>query len=254
MKITAEIFKNCLYYIGPGKDFEPLLRFSNQCKYFLYANLYQSKDEVLLYIDQYFQKNDYLQLEEIKVYDDFDELKYFELHPQYHNHLINAVFLNEFERRGYKETFYHALNDKQWMIRIQVLRKDVNRKLTLFYFTGEGLASYIALSQNGQYPPKILCTIQTGALEHPDGIMPKLFEHTRSSPEQWVRGFEGEYGLGLLLGWDNNTLTAEGEFNTVGMDFMFGWNAEGSFIHLNHSNYHTARYCKNFATEGRGVF
>ena len=51
---------------------------------------------------------------------------------------------------------------------------ETSRPLRLIVFSGDGLASYIALGHDGEYAPKVLCTIQTGFLELPLGIMEKL--------------------------------------------------------------------------------
>lgn len=243
MKITSKIFGQSFYYIGPGKDFEPLMRFSNQCRDFVYANLFIPKGEILEYIHDYFDDNPFLELVSIKVFNDFDETKYFELHPQYEEHLREAhSLLNQNEREIYNNIFVPAKKEKQWMIHVVIKRKNLNRKLNLYYFTAEGLASYIALSQNGKFPPKILCTIQTGVLERTDknNLMDRFFKHTKSTPEQWIKGFEDTfYPLGIR---DNSVLMPKGIFDKIGMDFSFNWIAGFYGPDMKSEN----RYCKAF--------
>lgn len=255
-KISSNEFKDSFYYIAPGKDFEPLLRFSNQCKYFFYANLYLEKNEVLDYINRYFKDNFFLELLDQKIYDDFDETTHFDLHPQYRQHLSQVGFLGAKNFSFYEQSFYPARNKKQWMIELKVFRKELKRTMTLFYFTGEGLASYIALSHNGLFQPKILCTIETKVLEHNKSIMLKFFEQIGSSPEQWVRGFEGEKDLlsdDFFIGEGNNndSLKVDPVFNTKGMDFGFQWDVEGSYFDIqNHDlKRSTTRFCKSFIKE-----
>jgi hypothetical protein len=50
------------------------------------------------------------------------------------------------------------------------------------------LASYVALSHRGAHPPQILCTIQSGVMEEPEGVMPRLFKALNSGPRIWARG------------------------------------------------------------------
>lgn len=255
-KISSKEFKDSFYYIAPGKDFEPLLRFSNQCKYFFYANLYLNKNEVLNYISRYFKDNFFLELLEQNVYDDFDETTYFDLHPQYRHHLSQTGFLGAKNFSLYQDSFYPARTESQWMIELKIVRKDLNRTMTLYYFTGEGLASYIALSHNGLFQPKILCTIETKVLEHNKTIMLKFFEQIGSSPEQWVRGLEGEKNIigndfYIGKGNHNDSLKVDPVFNTKGMDFGFQWDVEGSYLlGQNHNlNEPSTRLCKTFIKE-----
>lgn len=256
MKISSQEFKDSFYYIAPGKDFEPLIRFSNQCKYFFYANLYLNKDEVLDYISRYFKDNFFLELLEQRIYDDFDETTYFDLHPQYRHHLSQVGFLGAKNFSFYEQRFYPARNKKQWLIELKVLRKDLKRIMTLYYFTGEGLASYIALSHNGLFQPKILCTIETKVLEHNKSIMLKFFEQIGSSPEQWLRGLEGDLTIRgdsfyIGKGNHNDSLKVDPIFNTKGMDFGFHWDVEGSYLDMQNHNLKrpTTRLCKTIIKE-----
>jgi hypothetical protein len=231
MTIAPQQFQNSFYYIAPGKDFEPLLRYSHQCKNFFFANLAMEKEEILDYIERYFRNNFCLQLLEKEVYDDFDETTYFELHSQYRHHLSNIQFLGTVAYQEYMAAFSPELGKKQWMIRLKILRKDLNREMQLFYFTGEGLASYIALSHNGRYQPKVICTIETKVLECNHRIMLNLFDQLGSAPEQWIRGFEGEMILGTSYPaqYSNPALQRDDVYNRIGMNFSFQWNVEGTY-------------------------
>ena len=250
MKISSQEFRDSFYYIAPGKDFEPLLRYSNQCSQFFYANLYMDKEEILGYVDRYFKNNFFLELLETTFYDDFDETTHFELHPQYGNHLNNIKFLGAASYRDYQNAFVSARKNKQWMIRLRILRKHVKMELVLYYFTGEGLASYIALSHNGLYQPKVLCTVETKLLEVRKEIMLRLFEQVGSSPEQWIRGFQGEqhFDGSYYIPDDNknNALKPDEVYNTIGMGLGFQWNTEGSYRNEIDFGKQTTRLCKVF--------
>lgn len=251
MKITHEQFQESFYYIAPGKDFEPLLRFSHECRCFLYANLLLTKADVLGYIERFFTENPFLELEKQTVCDDFDEITHFELHPDYRAHLKKGgqLFGGREGYSDYRNAFAPALKKEQWMIKLDFRNKRLNRPMALYYFTGEGLASYILLSQNGAYAPKVLATVQTGVLESKsDGTMSRLFELADKHPSQWIRGFERSdlFRHGRKY---NDALDADPVFNTVGMDFAFKWNVEGSFVDGEYPKSPSIRFCKSFITE-----
>ena len=245
-KITKEEFASCFYYIAPGLDFEPLMRFSHICDTFIYANLYYTFEEVLEGITAYFSGNPYLKLGQINRYDICDQID-FELHKNHQNHLIDAFqTLDSDAKKAYNDVFVPALAEPEWMLDAEITRIQTGKKIRLKYFTGEGLASYIALSHNGAYPPKVLATIQTGVLEQPNGLMSKIFQHTKSSPDIWVKGFEPEH---YYDNWDkNNSLAYKDKiFDVVGSDFAFSWEVP---ITYNSNGFNTPqksiRHCKAF--------
>ena len=131
-----------------------------------HANLYFSKQEVLEKINSELADSDFIEIVSIKEHDNFNELTNFEIHPNYRDHFENALSVfSEKDKKDYSDSFIPALKEKQWMLEIELKRKGLDRNIKLFYFTGEGLASYIALSHNGLFPPKVVCTIQTGVVE-----------------------------------------------------------------------------------------
>jgi hypothetical protein len=247
--ITKEEFKDSFYYIAPGFDFEPLRRFSNLCTHFFYANLYFSKQEVLENINMELRNSDFIEIVSIKEHDNFDELKDFEIHPNYRNHFDNAVkVFTEKEKKDYFKSFVPAMKDKQWMLEIELKRKGLDRNIKLYYFTGEGLASYIALSHNGVFSPKVVCTIQTGVLENANGLMSRFLMQTETLPLIWVRGYESHYNQ--FAPYFNDVLSQDKLYNEIGMDFNFEWSVVGESYtgQLKRENNTTKRYCKAFIT------
>lgn len=245
-KITKEEFASCFYYIAPGFDFEPLMRFSHLCDNFIYANLFYTFDEVLEGITAYFSGHPYLKLGDIKRYDIHDQVD-FELHKNHRKHLLDAFHvMDAAAKKAYNDAFVPALKEPEWMLEAEVTRIQTGKKLTLKYFTGEGLASYIALSHNGAYPPKILATIQTGVLEQPNGLMSKIFHHTKSSPDIWIKGFEPEQYYDNCD--KNNSLSHKDKtFSLVGSDFAFSWEVPVTYA-MNRFNRleKSVRHCKAF--------
>lgn len=250
MKISSTIFSKSFYYIAPGFDFEPLMRFSHLCDTFIYTNLYLSKEEVLKSIYKNLDDSEFLEIVSIKEYDDFDETKYFELQANYLSQLQSALAsLNPKERRAYENAFVPALQERQWMLEVDLVRKGIGRKIKMFYMIAEGLASYIVLSQNGKFPPAVLCTIQTEVLEVPNGLMSKIFNLTGSHPQIWIRGCESDLNYIYDFSKSNPALQNHDKlFDVIGEDFQFEWLSQGSYLNFSDLNKHTKRYCKAFIT------
>jgi hypothetical protein len=80
------------------------------------------------------------------------------------------------------------------------------------YFTSEALASYLCMSHMGKYPPKYVCTVQTGVIERPSGMFEKMIQDHPRKPALWIRGFApGGYFYGER-GTDNDALAETGEY------------------------------------------
>ncbi len=247
MKITASEFSNSFFYIGSGYDLQPLLRFTHICENFIYTNLFIDQNKMEEWYDLSLRKHNDLEIVNKKVIPDFDEEENFELHEDYMLHLTQPEFIKLDALKAYQDTFRMALERKQFALVYTVLRKSLNREVKLFMLTAEGLASYLLLSQNGKYAPKIFCTIETGALEHPDGIMNDFFkDKNNKKPLAWARGFEPRYHR---FSFRNNTLDTIGEYPNKILDFNYQWSCGWSY----HPRQKTIkRYCKAF-TSGEGI-
>lgn len=219
--ITAEIFKNCFYYPGPGFDIQPLQRFTHICENFLYANLFINEQAVSAWYDKKLNSGDF-ELISKEVFNDFREEVFFEKDNDYLTHLRSwpQLYMQQYEIEGYLNIFRPALAQPQFLIHYKVMRVSLNRIINLYFFTGEGIASYIVLSQNGKYAPKMLATIQTGELEKPTGIMNRFYENSLNKrPLIWLRGFEPDHYFDKHRGHDNDALDETGVFNRRVMNF-----------------------------------
>lgn len=243
--ISFKSFPNSLFYIAPGFDFEPLWRMSHLCDTFFYANLYYSLDQVLNSIELQLRSSEKVELISIAVDKSFDEITHFDLHPEFRSHLNSASrLLSAGEQRDYVNSFVPALKEEQWLITVQLKRKSTGRPITLYYFTGEGLASYVALSKNGKYAPRVLCTIQTGVLERPNGLMTRLLMKFDKKPLLWIRGFEETQSFDTY----SNAFATDELYNQVGLDFIDDWVVPVSYLGF-YSDNPTKRYCKGFITQ-----
>ncbi len=242
MKITKELFEKSFFSIGAGLDIEPLLRFTNIIDTFIYVNLYIDLTSIEKWYDNVFSRGDF-EIIDKTIIENFDELDYFELNQNYISHLTNPDFITREDLIAYQNTFRSAMYEKQFAIIYKLHRKSVNRNITLYFFTGEGIASYIALSQNGLFAPKILSTIETGVLEHPDSIMNNLLSKAnRKLPLMWIRGFEPRY---YPYGLHNNALDSLGIFNKKNLDFNTKWNCGWTYSPRQQT---IERYCKGFTS------
>jgi len=255
MKITASDFANSCYYIGAGKDIEPLLRFTHLCDTFLCVNLYMDCADIQAYLRRCLDGHPLLELLDEEVDQSFEERTHLELHRDYRRHLAGASFLNEGEREEYLRAFVPAREQPQWMITLHLRRRDTGRRLKLFYFTAEGLAAYILLSQNGLHVPRLLVTVETKKLEVDNSLMLDLFMHVGSRPPLWVKGFQGyRRRLGEPYEQDSTglrVLRPDAVYRTVAMDLAFHWEAEGEFVLRWNCdlNSKTERLCKVFSTD-----
>jgi hypothetical protein len=77
MRISTQDFQNSFFYVGAGKDFEPLLRFSHFTENFLFTNLFLSLDEVRTYAEQFFEENsEFIEVIESETHQGFDKKKF----------------------------------------------------------------------------------------------------------------------------------------------------------------------------------
>lgn len=258
MKITTQDFTDSVFYPGAGKDIEPLLRLSNLAGTFLFTNLYLDQAEIQGYLDDQLANHPLLEVLETAAVG-FDERTHFELHSDYRQHLAGAAFLNEGAREAYKQAFLPAHRETQWVIFMRLRRRNTGREIRLFYFTAEGLASYILLSHNGRYQPRVLCTIETKVLEYaPNDLILAMFRHVGSHPPLWLRGFQGckghpvlDQGKYLPDAQGAAVLGTDALFCHVAQDFAFHWQAAGDWVHGwgFDTTSQTDRLCKLFATD-----
>jgi len=248
MTLRTQTLGKSLLYLGAGYDWEPLHRFSHLCDTFLYVNLFCSLQEVRMALEEDLHEHPFLKLLSIRLDRSFNETTHFELHPDCRSHLLDAQrHLPAPAARQYERAFGMAVREPQWVIEADILRIGTGRRLRLVYMTAEGMASYIALTHNGRYAPKVLVTIQTGRLEHPNGLMTDILERCERKPLIWVRGFEPDH-----RDHRNPTLSAKDRiYEVTGSDFLFPWKPRGAFVDYADTEGHGTRHCRAFITRQR---
>jgi hypothetical protein len=242
MKITSAQFEKSYYAIGPGLDIQPLMRFTHLTDTFIYVNLYISKEMVIKAYERYFRWYGF-DIVSKEIVNEFDEIDCFELHPQYKTHLLSPDFMTPGEIAEYKNAFKNAIDLPQYALAYKLYKRSTRRMISMYFITGEGVASYMALSQNGRFAPQILSTIETGVLENPESMLNRFFKNNRNKrPLLWIRGFEPRYSNYHLR---NNALDELGEFSVKILDFNHLYWCDWCYRPRQKTK---IRHCKGFVT------
>lgn len=229
MNIDSNLFSESFFYIGPGFDIQPLVRFSNLCQTFLYTSLYLGRTEVESWYDETLGGHDDIDVISKDVFLGYDARSVLERQVGKYTDVMSAFKMGPMEFMNYFMTFKDAKRLDSFLIVWKLRRKSLGRSLTLCFFTWEGLEAYANLSQNGSYAPRVLCTIETGVLESPLGVMNRFFldEH-RARPLIWVRGFEPTFDL-FFRPERRDSLDPVGVFSVSAMAFNHQWSCGYSY-------------------------
>lgn len=139
--------------------------------------------------------------------------------------------------RNYAHVFHPASREANWLIYFEVKFKPLNKILKFYYYNGEGLATYLRLSNSGHLACRVLVTVQTGVLEFPKRELDQFFS-TFAEPKIWVRGYEPAWEL------YGRQLFATGFFGKEGMSFIHHWTV-GRYL----PDTILFRFCKGFITK-----
>lgn len=237
-KISRSLFQKSVFNIGAGKDLNPLIRFAHYSDTFIFTNLFLNFGEINSWYKNQFKFHSDFELLSTEI---VEERAYLEVFEQGANEglYVRPVypFDNNFFMENYSHVFHPTRHDANWLIYFEVKFKPLNKILRLFYYNGEGLATYLRLSNSGQYSCRILVTIQTGVLEFPNREVDQFYSRYKA-PLVWVRGYEPS--------WEPNgqQLAETGYFEKVGTNFNHYWSVgeynPGSF---------SLRLCKGFITK-----
>ena len=242
MVITDEVFCRSFYYIGSGLDTQPLWRFSHLCDTFLFVNLYLDQEQVRTWYVRQVQYHDDAELLSVEEVQEFSEDAYLTSEAQGRQFSLDTSFMTLPEQQDYAASFEGAKWEAEWGLIFKIRRPSLDRVITLYYFTAEGLATYLGLSDNGRLAPRVLCTIDTKVLESPDGMMNRLLARDNvRKPLLWLRGFAPQYTPFRLT---NHALAEKGAMPSRAMSFMHGWHCGWSYSYQQT----TIRHCRAFTT------
>ena len=244
MHVDRQTFERSFLYLGPGYDIQPLLRFTHLCDTFLYPNLYLDRGPVEAWYDAAFAKARDIEVLGKKVTTDFDPLTAFDLGPKPCTNVYATFDMGHREYMDYVMAFRAAQEQERYAITWRLRRRSTGRPLTLHFFTWEALEAYAALSRAGCHAPQVLCTIETGVLESPRGLMNRFFrDYGRARPLLWIRGFEPT-GVPLDRHDRRDALEPIGEFPVRAMPFNHRWSCGDSYP----TQTTDERHCYGFVT------
>lgn len=236
-RINSTLFQNSVFNIGAGKDLNPMIRFAHYSDTFIYTNLYLGFEDIFSWYKDHFEAHPDFELldtevvehEAYKVVFEQDSRDGLYVKPVY-------PFDNQSFMKDYARVFHSASREANWLIYFEVKFKPLNKILRLYYYNGEGLATYLRLSNSGEIACRVMVTIQTGFLEFPKREL-DLFFSIYAAPKIWVRGYEPS--------WDphGRQLFATGYFGNEGISFNHHWTV-GEYM----KNTLQTRNCKGFIT------
>jgi hypothetical protein len=136
--IDTKAFERSFFYIGPGFDIQPLLRFTHVCDTFLYANVFLDTRPAEEWYDHALAESPDIEIVGKDVEMGFALDSAFELGPEPWTNVNAAGFMSHMEIMDYFETFRRIHDLEQFSITWQLKRRSTGRRLTLRYFTSAG--------------------------------------------------------------------------------------------------------------------
>lgn len=184
-------FSKVVYYPAGGTDLQAILRFSRVADTILSPTvseyLTREKYEALFRLkcatlNAHFGET-LLELSEVEDLDaSFIRSRRFVEAP--------AGLFTEPEKREYMAAFRHymALDPKVYRFRFLRWTGGTARPIDWIAMGTEGLATLVAIKLATGATPRIVCTLQSGVLEHPESLFVRMVERTDIRPDIWVRG------------------------------------------------------------------
>lgn len=209
-------FAKTFYYPGGGTDIQPLLRFSHLTDTILaptvsrfltrekMKELFSAKCSVL---NRHFEEN----LLELVDVIDMDHV--FDNEPLYVSG-AQDIF-SRHEAMEYMNAFSDKIPDRLSATGFVFRRRigKTERIMNWIHATSEGLAMLFRMHELTGQVPEIVCTIQTGILEYPNGPFMRMFEHLGAYPQFWIRGYWP------LMDWERTPITSFSPYEHIAQDY-----------------------------------
>lgn len=227
-------FSKSIYYPGGGTDLQVLLRLSDisdtvisptLSEYLTIDNYEEIFKRKCIYINNYYQK-EILKYEgyEILQSDFIKQNKFIEYPPNlFSNHEIEE----------YISRFSHHYRKDNFVVKFNFIRRigNLKRNVSWIAMNTEGLATLISLVNLTNEHPKILCTIQSGILEHPNSLFVRLLDHLKLKSKIWIRGFWNN-----RPGFDNLPISSFLPYSNIIQDYGFWYSPMGENAYPNEEN------------------
>jgi hypothetical protein len=249
MYLDKNTFERSFFYIGPGYDIQPLLRFTHLCDTFIYPNVYLNRRPVEEWYDSAFEHAKDIEVLDKRVTRGFDAEIAMECGTDRHASIRDVFKMGHYEYMDFFLKLRNARDLERYSITWRLRRRSTGRVLTLHFFTCEGLEAYAILSQIGRYAPRILCTIETRMFESPRGVIDRFFvDQQRARPILWVRGFAPDLHFPSRHSLNDrrrDAFDSVGVFSVRAMSFNHQWLVGRSFERQRTSE----RHCFGFMTK-----
>lgn len=222
-------FARAFFYAAAGTDLQPLIRFSHLCDTFVFVSVgtHLDPDTVIKSVEEKVSTLN-------SVYGTFleqvDEPEMTHLQDLEHEQPAGWQRLfPEVVLREYAEVFSPFAAEENWgyVFRFTRTLGSIKRPLRLIYLNGEAIATYLALSRNGRYAPKVFCSIQSGQLELQSSPMLPVWAAHQTAPTVWVRGLWQRWGELDCMHRDRvrSVCAPVGNFKHFGQSYE-GWSAK----------------------------
>lgn len=239
--LSKEDFTKSFYYPASGIDLNPLVRFSHLTDTFVYVNLQLSENK----LEELLKKELILMQNLIKLENESVIFNIKDVEANFNPLNYRKYFSND-TMKEYMEIFSNDMKEKNLWGKLMFFKRrigNLERKLKLYYFTGEAIATYVALSQEGIYAPKIVCTIQSGNMDEPDGFFSNVFRQHKNKPEIWVRGFQPIYDVNRIESHrKNEVLSMKGLYNKKVQSYGY-WFADSTHYKQYIKIRHVGAFC-----------
>jgi hypothetical protein len=227
--LTDEELSASVYYGAAGIDIQPLLRFGDMAKDYIYVNAGLGCTDFLRGVDHGVRMlrerhPGLLRLVEVA-----------EIEPKPSPYIVEYPdFMNPGQREKYARTFGIYARDAGSCSRLLTFKLQVGsetKTLRIWHFNGEAIATYDMIFLRRSLAPMVLITIQAGLLERPAYIMNAMLASSLVRPKVWVRGVWSDSEIEHF--WDRDVFDPIGIYDVKiwearGWDAQFGCNIPGT--------------------------
>lgn len=231
MLVTKDDLKNSAYYAGAGIDIQPILRYGDYIKDFIYVSVGIEKNKLIEGIRHCVDSlNNNLENATLKIIS-ISDIKIQDIeHPQTSRLVTERPdYFTENDYRRYVENFrqfYNSRNEYHLEFKLELDLSGHKRIIRLFHITGEALATYDVLYRKQKIASKIFISIQTGIIEIPDRFSNEMFRLSAEKPKIWLRGVWEEHEMYDFR--HKSILEPSGDFNVIIGEFI-NWNPNFDF-------------------------
>ncbi len=182
-----------MVYLAPGIDLQPLLRFSDIITNYVYIGLGVDEDE----LEQSLRRRLRFQEDRLQLVEAGRRMAGSDLGLRDRLCLPDRPYpwMTQDEWNEFRSAFSCFKQSRQWAREFTLLRRVAGEELALhlLYVNAEAMDTYQHLMTEHSIAPFAVCSVQSGRMEEPGGVLERLMIRSISKPELWLRGFEPKY-------------------------------------------------------------